>query len=173
MKLPKLSFFSSRVMLCIAALLISLSSLNAGAAIEVHQFANETERERYQSLIDEMRCPKCQNQNLSGSDSPIAEDLRKEIYHQIKEGKADKEIVDYMVARYGEFILYKPTLSAKNLLLWATPIGLLLVGALVLALIVRQRRNAATGAGELSQAERAKLDALLKQDRDSQSADSK
>ncbi len=67
------------------------------AAIDVHEFKSEIDRQRYQSFIDEMRCPKCQNQNLSGSDSPIALDLRNELYLMIEEGKSDQQIVDFMV----------------------------------------------------------------------------
>ncbi len=142
-----------------------LASHLSSAAIEVHEFKNEIDRQRYQSFIDEMRCPKCQNQNLSGSDSPIALDLRNELYLMIEEGKSDQQIVDFMVERYGEFILYRPRLSPATVLLWAAPVLLLVFGALLLWLLVRKRRRVAqeveTG---LSQQERARLDALLNAD---------
>ncbi len=142
-----------------------LASHLSSAAIEVHEFKNEIDRQRYQSFIDEMRCPKCQNQNLSGSDSPIALDLRNELYLMIEEGKSDQQIVDFMVERYGEFILYRPRLSPATVLLWAAPVLLLVFGALFLWLLVRKRRRVAqeveTG---LSQQERARLDALLNSD---------
>ncbi len=142
-----------------------LASHLSSAAIEVHEFKNEIDRQRYQSFIDEMRCPKCQNQNLSGSDSPIALDLRNELYLMIEEGKSDQQIVDFMVERYGEFILYRPRLSPATVLLWAAPVLLLVFGALFLWLLVRKRRRVAqeveTG---LSQQERARLDALLNAD---------
>lgn len=142
-----------------------LASHLSSAAIEVHEFKNEIDRQRYQSFIDEMRCPKCQNQNLSGSDSPIALDLRNELYLMIEEGKSDQQIVDFMVERYGEFILYRPRLSPATVLLWAAPVLLLVFGALFLWLLVRKRRRLAqeveTG---LSQQERARLDALLNAD---------
>lgn len=142
-----------------------LASHLSSAAIEVHEFKNEIDRQRYQSFIDEMRCPKCQNQNLSGSDSPIALDLRNELYLMIEEGKSDQQIVDFMVERYGEFILYRPRLSPATVLLWAAPVLLLVFGALCLWLLVRKRRRLAqeveTG---LSQQERARLDALLNAD---------
>jgi len=143
--------------------LLLFLSCKAQAAIEVHQFANDTERDRYQSLIDEMRCPKCQNQNLAGSDSPIAADLREEIYRQIKDGKSDKEIIDYLVARYGEFILYRPQLTPHTLLLWSLPVILLVLGGGVLTLVVRRRRRlSAQEAGELTAGERARLAELMK-----------
>lgn len=142
-----------------------LASHLSSAAIEVHEFKNEIDRQRYQSFIDEMRCPKCQNQNLSGSDSPIALDLRNELYLMIEEGKSDQQIVDFMVERYGEFILYRPRLSPATVLLWAAPVLLLVFGALFLWLLVRKRRRLAQDAETgLSQQERARLDALLNAD---------
>lgn len=133
------------------------------SAIDVHEFKNDVDRQRYQSFINEMRCPKCDNQSLSGSNSPIAMDLRNEIYLMIEDGKTDQEIVNFMVERYGEFILYRPRLSPATLLLWAAPVLLLVFGALLLLLIVRKRRTMAEEADTgLSQQERARLDALLK-----------
>lgn len=132
------------------------------AAIEIHEFKNEVDRQRYQSFINEMRCPKCQNQNLSGSDSPIAMDLRNELYLMIEQGKSDQEIVNFMVERYGEFILYRPRLSPATLLLWAAPVLFLLLGAILLWVIVRKRRNMNPEVESgLSQQERERLNALL------------
>jgi len=127
-----------RLCTCIGLLFISFSSF---AAIEVHEFDNDVDRQRYQTFIDEMRCPKCQNQNLAGTNSPIAMDLRRELEFMIKDGKSDKEIVDFMVERYGEFILYRPRLSAATMLLWGAPIFLLISGIVMLLLIVRKRRR--------------------------------
>ena len=127
-----------RLCICIGLLLISFSSF---AAIEVHEFDNDVDRQRYQTFIDEMRCPKCQNQNLAGTNSPIAMDLRRELELMIKDGKSDKEIVDFMVERYGEFILYRPRLSPATMLLWSAPVLLLIFGVVMLLLIVRKRRR--------------------------------
>jgi cytochrome c-type biogenesis protein CcmH len=124
-------------------LMILLCSTAAWGAIDVHEFDNEVQRQRYLSFIEEMRCPKCQNQNLAGSDSPIATDLRRELYTLIMDGRSDREIVDFMVARYGEYILYRPRLSPATLLLWLGPVVLLLIGIVALILVVRQRRRAA------------------------------
>lgn len=109
------------------------------AVVDGYQFDDEVTRQRYLSFIEEMRCPKCQNQNLAGSDSPIAADLRRELYRMLEEGKADKEIVDFMVARYGEYVLYRPQVTSSTWLLWGLPGGLLLVGILVAAVTVRRR----------------------------------
>ena len=133
------------------------------AAIEVHELDNEVDRQRYQTFIDEMRCPKCQNQNLAGTNSPVAADLRNELDLMIKAGKSDQEIVSFMVERYGEFILYRPRLSPATILLWASPVLMLVFGAILLLLIVRKRRRLAADVDTgLSQQERARLDALLK-----------
>lgn len=149
-----------RFSIYIGLLLISLSSF---AAVDVHEFKSDLDRQRYQSFIDEMRCPKCQNQNLSGSDSPIAMDLRRELYLMIEDGKSDREIVDFMVERYGEFILYRPRLSPATLLLWGTPVFLLVFGIILLLLIVRKRRRIELEEpeGGLSVAEQGRLASLL------------
>jgi len=140
-------------------LLISFSSF---AAIEVHEFDNDVDRQRYQIFIDEMRCPKCQNQNLAGTNSPIAMDLRRELELMIKDGKSDKEIVDFMVDRYGEFILYRPRLSPATMLLWGAPVFLLVFGVILLLLIVRKRRRLDVDANEsLSSADQERLANLL------------
>ena len=148
-----------RLCTCLGFLFISLFSF---AAIEVHEFDNDVDRKRYQTFIDEMRCPKCQNQNLAGTNSPIAEDLRRELVFMIKDGRSDKEIVDFMVERYGEFILYRPRLSPATMLLWGAPVFLLVFGVVMLLLIVRKRRrlDVEVDAG-LSSTERARLANLL------------
>lgn len=148
-----------RLCACLGLLFLSCSSF---AAIEVHEFDSDVDRKRYQTFIDEMRCPKCQNQNLAGTNSPIAEDLRRELVFMIKDGKSDKEIVDFMVERYGEFILYRPRLSPATILLWAAPVVLLVFGVILLLVIVRKRRrlDVAVESG-LSPLERERLASLL------------
>jgi cytochrome c-type biogenesis protein CcmH len=149
-----------------AGLLFLLMALCAGAvsaAIDPYQFEREADRLRYQQFIAELRCPKCQNQNLAGSDAPIAQDLRQQLYLLIREGKSDREITDFMVARYGEFVLYRPPLDARTALLWALPALLLLIGIGVIVMIVRRHRRAAPESRELSNTERARLQALLDQ----------
>jgi cytochrome c-type biogenesis protein CcmH len=140
-----------------------LLNLRGYAAIDVHDFDNDQQRQRYQSFIEEMRCPKCQNQNLAGSDSPISADLRREIYEMIKAGKSDKEIVDFMVDRYGDFILYRPRVTAITYVLWGAPAVLLIAGTIILILMLRRRRRLALHqkAQPLSEDEQARLSALL------------
>lgn len=142
---------------------VLLIGLYSQAAIDVHEFDNDQQRQRYQSFIEEMRCPKCQNQNLAGSDSPISADLRREIYDMIKAGKSDKEIVDFMVDRYGDFILYRPRVTAITYVLWGAPAVLLVTGIIVLILMLRRRRRLALEqkVQPLSADEQARLASLL------------
>lgn len=136
---------------------------SAHGAIDAYEFKDEAERERYRTLVEELRCPKCQNQNIADSNAPIAMDLRREIYRMLEEGQSNEQIIDYLVARYGDFVRYKPPVNAKTFLLWYGPFGLLAIGIGVLALIlVRRRRGSASQASNtLSEAERARLAMLL------------
>ena len=133
------------------------------AAIDTYEFKDEGERQRFRQLTEELRCPKCQNQNIADSNAPIAMDLRREIYRMFAEGKSNAEIVDFLVDRYGDFVLYNPPLSSKTLLLWYGPAGLLGLGVLTLGVIVWRRRRSVTSAttSELSAEERERLAQLL------------
>ena len=99
---------------------------------ELRAFGSTTMRSRYYALINELRCPKCQNQNLSDSDAPIAEDLRNELFSLLDEGYSDQEIRDFMTARYGTFVLYQPPLTRFTLALWLLPLGLLLISGVII-----------------------------------------
>lgn len=148
----------------IRALLLGLVvSATAHAAIDTYDFKNEAERERYRTLTEELRCPKCQNQNIADSNAPIAMDLREEIFRMLEEGKSNDEIVAYLVDRYGDFVRYNPPVNSTTLLLWYGPAGLLILGFGVLAVIlVRRRRvDTAPAARTLSDAERQRLATLL------------
>ena len=94
---------------------------------------------RYEKIIDEVRCLKCQNQTIKDSNAFLASDLRREIRRMIEEGKTDAEIYDFLVARYGEFALYRPRVSGKTLVLWIAPFLLLGLGGFVLFNILRRR----------------------------------
>jgi cytochrome c-type biogenesis protein CcmH len=111
----------------------------ARAVIETYEFDSDLQRQRYRDFIEELRCPKCQNQNLAGSNSPISADLRRELHRLLLEGKSDQEIVDYMVSRYGEFVLYRPPMNKHTAVLWLLPVALLALGALVVFMLLRRR----------------------------------
>ncbi|WP_397449045.1 cytochrome c-type biogenesis protein [Pseudomonas sp. NA-150] len=134
----------------------------AHAAIDAYEFKDEAERARYGQLTTELRCPKCQNQDIADSNAPIAADLRKEIYRMLGEGQSNQQIIDFMVDRYGDFVRYKPALNARTWLLWFGPAGLLLGGVLVIAtIIVRRRGKRSPDANDLSDEERQRLAHLL------------
>ena len=115
---------NSRIV-CLVFLFFTLPAL---AAIEEYAFESEQHEDRFKKLTFEMRCPKCLNSNLAGSDAPIAADLRQEIYQQITEGRSNAEIVEFMSSRYGDFILYRPRLTLATSFLWFGPLFLLLAG---------------------------------------------
>ncbi|NHH86929.1 cytochrome c-type biogenesis protein [Cobetia sp. MB87] len=164
---PVLKSFAIPLVQALVVLLF-LSWLAAGkaqAAIEVHQFDNPVLQKRYDSLTAALRCPKCQNQAIGDSDSPIAGDMRQNVADLLKDGRSDSEIQNFMVARFGEYVLYNPRLDGRTWLLWGGPAALILLGLIIVALIVRARRRARVRA--LDPEEQARLSALLNTHRQS------
>ena len=154
--------------------LLCLGSLFSGAGIagpvETYEFSDQVTRERFQSLSEELRCPKCQNQNLADSNSPIARDLRRQVYEQLVAGQSDQQIVDFMVDRYGEYVLYKPKFDPVTYVLWVGPAGFGALGVLILAIVVfMQRRKKPVENEEVMDApltaeQQKKLDEILGKD---------
>ena len=143
--------------LLLAFLVSAMSAVNAG--IEVVEFSREELRERYQGLITELRCPKCQNQNLADSNSPISIDLRNQVRELLEQGLSDSEIKQQLVERYSEFILYRPEVNANTALLWGLPPAVLVLG--ILMLLVLRRRSGSGAVVEESAAVQQRVDALL------------
>lgn len=155
--------FSRAVRVVLLALCVL--AFPAWGVIEIAPLSTAELEARYRVLIAEMRCPKCQNQNLADSDAPIAADLRAEIRRLLEAGYDDREIADHLVERYGDFVLYRPAVKKNTLVLWFGPAVLALVGLLVLVLVIRrQRRLAPQSAQPLAADEQQKLEALLKGD---------
>lgn len=127
----------------ILGLCLSLSSMSVFATIDTYQFKDAEKQARFQKLTNELRCPKCQNQNLADSNAEIASDLRAKIHIMLEQDKSDADIINYMLERYGDFVLYQPRLSKQTFLLWYAPALLLVLGLLVIVLIVRFRTKAA------------------------------
>lgn len=130
------------------------------AVIETYQFSSPDLEVRYHSLSQELRCPKCQNQNIADSNAPIARDLRVVLYEQLEAGASDGEILEYMVARYGEFVRYRPGLDRNTFLLWTAPALLLLAGA---GVVVRQARRGGKRPEALSAEEQKEISRLLEE----------
>jgi cytochrome c-type biogenesis protein CcmH len=124
-------------MFCILLLQTQLLLANA----EVVAFSDESLRPRYQQLIEELRCPKCQNQNLADSNSPISNDLRVQVQRLLEEDLSDQQIKDYLVARYSEFILYRPEVNKTTWLLWGSPVIFVLLGMMVVYRLYFKRQG--------------------------------
>ncbi|MES2917353.1 MAG: cytochrome c-type biogenesis protein [Pseudomonadota bacterium] len=139
------------------ALLLALAA-PALAGIDAYEFQTPEQEQRYRHLVEELRCPKCQNQNLAGSDALVARDLKDRTYRLVMAGKSDDEIIDHMVERYGDFITYRPPVRAGTLLLWLGPLLLLVT---VAAVLVWRVRRPATTAAPLSEDEQRRLRELL------------
>lgn len=113
----------------------------ASAATEAAVAADPIAEKRLQGLSEELRCLVCQNQTIADSNAELAQDLRREIRGMIRDGKSDREIIDFMVVRYGDFVLYRPPVKGITLLLWGGPIALLLSGVFVLFRYLRRRTS--------------------------------
>jgi cytochrome c-type biogenesis protein CcmH len=135
-----------------------LFSLPVRADIDVYQFDNDNQEQVFRELTRELRCPKCQNQDIADSNAGLAKDLRDKTYQMLRAGKSKQDVIDYMVARYGNFILYDPPLMASTLILWLAPLGAIVLG--MLFIVLRNRKTAAVSA-ELTEQERQRLARLL------------
>ena len=123
------------------ACLLSVS-LCLHAAIETYQFDSPEQEARFRQLGYELRCPKCQNQAIGDSDAEISGDLRAEVYRMLKDGATDDEIKEFMVARYGRYVIYNPPLDKHTLILWFGPAVLLILGGIFVGLRIRQSKKA-------------------------------
>ena len=140
----------------------------AQASIDTYEFSTQAERDRYRTLVEELRCPKCQNQNIADSDAPIAMDMRDEIFKKLEEGQSNEQIVEFLVDRYGDFVRYKPPVNKSTLILWYGPAAFLVFGfAMVVVIVIRRRRSTVTEQHEqqLSSDEKARLSDILKHDK--------
>jgi cytochrome c-type biogenesis protein CcmH len=136
-----------------------LVSSSAWAVIETYEFSSPDLASRYHQLSQELRCPKCQNQNIADSNAPIARDLRVVLYDQLEAGQTDAQILDFMVARYGQFVRYRPEVDRQTALLWWSPLLLLVLGGVGVGRHFRKKdHHPAQG---LTAAERDQVDRLL------------
>jgi len=150
----------------IGMILLSMTLISSAFAtpVDTYEFKSVDNQKRALELAHSLRCPQCQNQNLIDSNSPVAQDLRLEVYEMVDAGKADNEIIEFMTSRYGEFVLYKPRMEAKTYVLWLGPIALLLFGLLIGFFFIRKQRISDVDVQEISAEEQKELDKLLKRD---------
>jgi cytochrome c-type biogenesis protein CcmH len=121
----------------IATLMIALTAM----ASEPLVFDSPEQEDRFSHLTEELRCTVCQNQNLADSDAQLAQDLRNEIYKMLMAGQTDQQIKDFMVQRYGDFVLYRPPVQGNTMALWVMPVVLLLIGSIAVFFTVRNRNR--------------------------------
>jgi cytochrome c-type biogenesis protein CcmH len=135
-------FISHRFLSTLVVLALTLSiTAPAVATIDVYAFDSEQQEQQFRGLTKDLRCPKCQNQSISDSDAPIAQDMRAQVADMVREGHTDEEVVTYFVDRYGDFVSYKPPVKAETILLWLLPIIAVLWG---IWLVIRLIRKAAS-----------------------------
>jgi len=121
---------------------IVLFPATAFSGVEINEFSSAEQEREYKKLVNELRCLVCQNQNLADSNSELAQDLRKEVYQMLEKGNSNDEIIDFMVARYGDFVLYKPPFKPVTFLLWLGPFVLLFLAVLVVAYMIKNNQQA-------------------------------
>lgn len=108
------------------------------AAIDIYQFDDTAQQDRFHRLTEELRCPKCQNQSIADSDAEIARDMRDRVATMIRDGRSNEEIVQFFVARYGDFVSYRPPVNERTAILWVGPVSLLILGGLGILLLARR-----------------------------------
>lgn len=160
------SFSPANILRVTAVSLLLLFSVTTVPAVhaQVDTFAFETDeqQQRFRRLSNDLRCPMCQNTNLTGSTGGVAEDLRREVHRMIMEGLTDEEIEQFMFERYGDFIFYRPRLRAETILLWFGPLLFLLIGGFVAYGISRRAKAVnISGTSHLDSDQQARLKKLL------------
>ena len=109
-------------------LLLSILSFSAYSAQDEYEFANAERAATFKALTQELRCPKCQNQNIADSDAIVAKDLRDKVLMLVNEGKSKQEVIDYMIDRYGYFVHYQPPVTPATIVLWVLPVLIVIIG---------------------------------------------
>ena len=150
---------------CLAAILLLSPCVPALslASLETLSFENPQQETRYKKIIAELRCLVCQNQNLADSNADLAKDLRKKTYTMILAGQTDAQIIDFMVARYGDFVRYRPPFKPSTVLLWISPALLLALGLGILWRVTRRSRGTLSASDE---AGKARIRKLLRKERE-------
>lgn len=142
-------------------LLLALVAVKSFATIDAYEFRSLEDEQRFRQLTEELRCPKCQNQNIADSNAGLSKDIKDRAFKLINEGKSNREITDYMVERYGDFITYRPPMRPATWFLWFGPFVLaLLAAAIIFGRKLRQRTPASV---KVTPEQEARVQELLKQ----------
>nr|WP_087021615.1 cytochrome c-type biogenesis protein [Thaumasiovibrio subtropicus] len=152
--------------MCVAVFVMWLGHPLAWANIDAYTFESVDQERTFHELNKTLRCPKCQNNSIGDSNAELAKDLRQKVYEMLQEGQSEDEIVDYMVARYGNFVTYEPPLTPATLILWLAPALAILIGV---ASVLYRSRGSRLAAAEIAEEEKQRLERLLK-DTDEDSA---
>ncbi|RDV02124.1 cytochrome c-type biogenesis protein [Undibacter mobilis] len=147
----------------IVAMLAALLMPQLAIAVQPDEILKDPALEaRARALSQELRCMVCQNQSIDDSDAPLARDLRLLVRERLEKGDSDKQVLDFLVDRYGNFVLLKPPVEARTLLLWAVSPLMVIVGLVALIVMARRRRTVTLETGRLSVEEQRRLDAIVK-----------
>jgi len=138
--------------------LLVLFCHSSQAEIKVYDFKDPVLEQRYQGLTEELRCLVCQNQNIADSHAELAQDLRSKVYEMLNQGQSDAQIIEYMTNRYGDFVLYRPPLKSKTMILWLAPLLTVVLGGLGFWAVLRRRDQVQE---HLTDAERQRIKDLL------------
>ncbi|HTJ01556.1 MAG TPA: cytochrome c-type biogenesis protein [Methylovirgula sp.] len=148
------------------ALVLAIIASSSSLAVQPEEMLKDPKLEaRARELSRELRCMVCQNQSIDESEAPLARDLRLLVRERLSKGDTDQQVLDFLVARYGEFVLLKPPLESKTIILWALPPVALLAGAISLFFAVRRRRTVQLEPATLSIEERRRLSTLVDEHR--------
>lgn len=149
----------------IRVLLLALCafSMPVLATIDLHEFDSVEQEQKFKELSATLRCPKCQNNSIGDSNAILAQDLRQKVYEMLKAGKSEDEIVDYMIARYGNFVTYNPPVTPVTSVLWLGPLSVIVFGFGFIFLRSRKRKSTATSTDDWDADKEAKLKSLLEE----------
>ena len=142
-----------------------LFSSVAFSAIDAFNFSSPQQESDYHQLTQSLRCPQCQNNNIADSNATIAVDMRGKVFELLQEGKSKNDVVDYMVARYGNFVTYDPPMTASTLVLWIAPLLLVLLGVIFLLRRKPKTQSAVKSQDVLTDEDNARLAELLNKDK--------
>lgn len=145
----------------LAVLAAMTLSLAANANIQIYEFDNLEQEQQFKELGSTLRCPKCQNNTIADSNAELAVDLRQKVYDMTKEGKSKQEIIDYMIARYGNFVTYNPPFTIATAILWLGPLFVVVFGFGFIVLRTRARKVQSAQGSSWDKDKEARLKALL------------